>query len=99
VIRRNGRRVTSLRNTLIGHAIAAPIILGGVSFVYFSRVHYTTPFQAAIIYPLPVVALDFAIVATLIERSYAMFATVLGTWLPFALIFVSTYLVGLYVTK
>jgi hypothetical protein len=36
------------------------------------------------------------VVAPLFERSFAMFASVLGTWIPFALIFLSTYLVGWY---
>jgi hypothetical protein len=30
----------------------------------------------------------------LVERSFAMFRRVLGTWLPFALIFLSTSLTG-----
>jgi len=39
------------------------------------------------------------VVATFIEKSYAMFASILGTWIPFALIFGSTYLVGVYVVR
>ena len=45
-----GRAVTSLRNALIAHAVAAPVIFGFASLVYFRAVHYTTPFQTAIIY-------------------------------------------------
>jgi hypothetical protein len=41
-----------------------------------------------------VIAMDFFVVAMLINRSFEMFASLLGTWIPFALIFASTYLTG-----
>lgn len=94
-----GRAVTSLQNALIAHAIAAPVIFAGASFVYFDRFHYTTPLQTAIIYVSLVIVLDVVVVATLVEKSYAMFANILGTWIPFALIFCSTYVVGAYVMR
>ncbi len=40
--------------------------------------------------------MDFLLVALVILRSLAMFASLLGTWIPFALIFTATYLTGLY---
>jgi hypothetical protein len=46
-----------------------------------------------------VMAVDFLIVALLINRSLEMFASLLGTWIPFALIFTSTYLTGLYTVR
>jgi hypothetical protein len=57
------------------------------------------PLKTAIIYVLLVIVLDFVVVATFIEKSYAMFSSILGTRIPFALIFGSTYLVGTYVTR
>ena len=94
-----GRAVTSLRNALVVHAVAAPIIFGAASLVYFSRAPYTTPLETAVIYTALVIVLDLAVVATIIERSYAMFASILGTWLPFALIFAATYSAGTYAGK
>ena len=94
-----GRSVTSLQNTLIAHAVAAPVIFAAASFVYFRGSHSTTPLQTAIIYVSLVIALDFSVIAAFVERSYAMFANILGTRIPFALIFGSTYLVGAYVTR
>jgi hypothetical protein len=47
-----------------------------------------TPKQTAII-----LAHAF-VVAMLINHSFEMFASPLGTWLPFMLIFASTYLTG-----
>jgi hypothetical protein len=38
--------------------------------------------------------MDALVVAPFIEHSYAMFGSVLGTWVPFALIFAASYLVG-----
>jgi hypothetical protein len=89
-----GRQLTSLDAALIIHAIAAPIVFGLVAWFYFSRFGYTTPFQTAAIFLGFAVALDAGLVAPVFEHSYAMFGSVLGTWIPFALIFASTYLVG-----
>jgi hypothetical protein len=41
---------------------------------------------------------DFFVVGLLINRSLEMFASLLGTWIPFALIFTSTWLSGLFAT-
>jgi hypothetical protein len=38
--------------------------------------------------------MDLFIVALLIEKSFAMFKSILGTWLPFTLIFLATYFTG-----
>ena len=43
--------------------------------------------------------MPFFVVALLINRSFEMFASLLGTWIPFALIFLSTYLTGLLTTN
>jgi len=89
-----GMAVTTLDNTLVIHAIAAPIFFAGVSLDYFRTFNYTTPLQTAFYFLAFVVAMDFFVVAMLINRSFEMFTSILGTWLPFALIFVSTYLTG-----
>lgn len=65
-----------------------------MSLIYFKRFHYTTPFQTAIIFVGFVIVMDFFVVALLITRSLEMFASLLGTWIPFALIFTSTYVTG-----
>lgn len=41
-----------------------------------------------------VVGMDALLVAPFLERSYAMFGSVVGTWVPFASIFAASYLVG-----
>jgi hypothetical protein len=94
-----GMRVTSMQNTLIIHAIGAPIIFGAIASIYFRSFNYTTPLQTAILFVSVVIFMDFFVVALLIEKSFEMFGSLLGTWLPWALIFTSTYLTGLFVTK
>jgi hypothetical protein len=90
-----GRKVTTLRNTLIAHAIAAPIIFVVVSGVYFWEFGGTDPAATAAMFVAIVIFLDVFVIALLIERSSEMFRSVLGTWLPFALIFLATWLTGM----
>jgi hypothetical protein len=39
-------------------------------------------------------SMDFLLVALIINRSLDMFASLIGTWIPFGLIFASTYATG-----
>jgi hypothetical protein len=86
-----GMAVTSLENTLVIHAIGAPLFFAVVTLMYVKKFNYTTPFQTATVFLLFVVVVDFFAVALLINRSLEMFTSLLGTWIPFALIFASTY--------
>lgn len=89
-----GLSVTSVQATLIVHAIGAPIIFSIISWFYFTKLRYTPPLQTAVVFLLIVVFMDFFLVALVINRSLEMFQSLLGTWIPFALIFLSTYLTG-----
>ncbi len=92
-----GQVVTTIENTLIAHAIGAPIIFAGLTFVYMKRYAFTTPLQTAIVFLGFVVFMDVFVVALLVIKSFEMFASLIGTWIPFALIFLSTYLTARYV--
>ena len=94
-----GMATTSMQNALIIHAIGAPVFFAIVSLIYFTKFNYTTPLQTAIIFVGFVIGVDFFLVALLINKSLEMFASLLGTWIPFVLIFTSTYLTGLYTAK
>ena len=94
-----GRSVTSMDNTLIIHAVAVPIIFSTVSLLYFRFFHYTRPLQTATIFLGVAVGLDLFLIAPFAEKSFAMFSSILGTWIPFALIFLATWLTGLLVTN
>jgi hypothetical protein len=89
-----GMTTLPLQTTLIIHAIAAPIFFAGISLVYFRQFHYTAPLPTALIFVGFVMLMDFFLVALVINGSLEMFTNVLGTWLPFLLIFLSTYFTG-----
>jgi hypothetical protein len=89
-----GRRMLSLQATLLLHAIGAPVGFGLISRFYHRRFSYTRPAQTATVFLGVVAALDLFLVAPVFEKSYAMFSSLLGTWVPFALIFAATYFTG-----
>ncbi len=79
---------------LVVHAVGAPIIFGLLTWLYTVRFGYTKPLLTAVVFLAIVVFMDFFIVSLLINKSFDMFTSFLGTWLPFLLIFSSTYLVA-----
>lgn len=94
-----GRQIWTMETTLIVHAIGAPIIAAVLSLIYFTYFNYTSPLQTATIFTLSAISLDVIIVASIIERSFEMFTSPIGTWIPFALIFLATYLTGILITR
>lgn len=92
-----GMAKTTLRRALVIHAVAAPIIFAIVSVVYFTFFAYSPPLITALGFVAVVIGMDFLVVALLIQRDFAMFRSVLGTWIPFGMIFLSTLIVGLVV--
>ena len=94
-----GMEVLSMQAALIAHLVGAPIIAALISLIYFKKFSYTSPLQTAVIFFSVVILMDFFVVALLIEKSFEMFTSIIGTWAPFALIFLSTYLTGISVRK
>ena len=92
-----GRTYLSEQTTLIIHAVAAPVFFFIISLIYFKKFNYTAPLLTALIFVAFVIFMDAFVVALFIEKSFDMFTSILGTWIPFALIFLSTYLTGLFV--
>jgi hypothetical protein len=91
-----GMALLPLQMALVVHAIATPVIAGCISLVYFRKFGTTSPSQTAGAFTLFVIMMDFFVVALLIERSFEMFTSFIGTWLPFVLIFTATYMTGKY---
>ena len=89
-----GRSVTTMQNTLIIHAVAVPVIFSLIAWVYFVKFKRTTPLQTALIFTGFVILMDGGLIAPFVEKSFAMFTSLLGLWIPLALIFITTYLVG-----
>jgi hypothetical protein len=84
----------SMQNTLIVHAIAAPVFFAALSTLYFYKFNFTTPLLTALVFVSFVVLVDFFIVALLILGTLEMFTSPLGTWIPFVLIFLATFITG-----
>lgn len=94
-----GRSVTTMKLTLIIHAIGAPIFAFMVAMFYYKRFNYTSPICTAFIFFFFVIAMDAGLVAPVFEKSYRMFKSILGTWIPFSLIFLSTYITGIIMKR
>jgi hypothetical protein len=85
-----GMSFMSIDKTLIVHAIGAPVIFSLITLLYFRKFRFTSPLLTAALFILIVILMDFFLVALVINKSMEMFQSLLGTWIPFALIFLST---------
>ncbi len=89
-----GLAFTSVETALIIHLLAAPIIFSLISLLYFRKFSYTSPLSTAAIFVGTIILMDFFVVSLLIEKSFEMFLSPMGTWVPFLLIFLATYGTG-----
>jgi hypothetical protein len=90
-----GRRLWSQDTTLRVHLIAAPIFAFLVAAAHKQLAPGFDPILRAVAITIIVMLLDALVVAPLFERSYAMFRSVIGTWLPFVAIFAACWAAGL----
>jgi menaquinone-dependent protoporphyrinogen oxidase len=88
-------QVVSLTAALVIHAAAAPLFFTVIAWHYFRPRGARDPLPTAAVWTAAVALLDFLVVAILMQRGLQMFSSLLGTWLPFALIFLSTGSTGL----
>ena len=91
-----GQQLTTLDRTLIIHAVGAPVGFAVITWFYYRKFGFTSPLQTASLFLLVVIALDVFVVALLIERSFDMFKSPLGTWIPLSLSFLSTWFTALF---
>jgi len=94
-----GRQFFAMDTTLVIHAIGAPIGFAVVSWIYHRYFGFTRPIYTALIFVAVVVALDIFPVAIVFERSFAMFESFIGTWLPWILIVAATWLIGIFASN
>ena len=95
---RSGVRRWVSKRALRIHAIAAPVFAALPSLLYFTCFQSVTPFAAAAaFFTAFIIVLDAALDAQVFEKSYEMFGSILGTWLPFLSIFAATYLTGTWI--
>ncbi len=88
-------RVAPLGVALAVHAVVAPLVFTALAVHYFRAPGAREPLPTALAWTAIVALLDAGVVAGLLLRSFAMFASVAGTWLPFLLIFLATWVTGL----
>jgi hypothetical protein len=88
---------TTLSRALVIHALATPVIFGVVTLVRFKVLRYGSALRTALVFVAVVILMDVFVVALVIERSFRMFASPLGTWIPFTLIFLSSWGTGVLV--
>ncbi len=89
-----GMALFSLETAVIAHAFAAPAIFFGLSWIYFKKMAYTTPLQTGFFFLLTALFMDIFIVSFVINKSFEMFESLWGTWIPLLLIFFSTFAAG-----
>lgn len=90
-----GMALMPLETALVVHAAVAPVIAIAVTSFYYWKFNHSKPLQSAIFFVLFIIIMDAVIVAMVINKSFAMFESFLGTWLPFILIFTASLLTGL----
>ncbi len=76
------------------HAVAAPAIFALLSILYFRLPGARQPLTTALVFTALVAGLDAVVVAGLVLRSFDMFTSIAGTWLPLALILLATWGTG-----
>lgn len=88
------RQWLSMPNTKLIHAIVAPIVFALLSLRFFRRWPGAAPLRTSLSLVGIVIGLDLLVVAPLVEHSYAMFSSAIGTWIPFASIWLASFFVG-----
>ncbi len=76
------------------HAVAAPLFFAYVARHYFGARGARDPLPTAFAFTAVLMLLDAVVVAGLILGSFAIFASLLATWLPYALVFAATWATG-----
>jgi len=89
----------ALPTALVVHAIAAPIVFSALSAHLYTHHSRRPPLLVAFVFTASVTLLDAVIVAGVVQRSFAMFTSFVGTWLPLALIFASTYATSTWLAR
>jgi hypothetical protein len=89
-----GLKMFSLQNALILHLFAAPLIFALVSLSFYKKMPSSRPILVAAGFTAFVMTMDFILVAWIIQRSFAMFGSFMGTWMPFVMIFTSSWMTG-----
>lgn len=86
--------LVSLTAALVIHAVSAPLFFSALAWHYFHARGARDPLPTAITWTAVVMLLDLVVVAGGVQRTLAMFESITGTWLPFALVFLAAWGTG-----
>ena len=81
------RATVGLETALWVHLAVAPLVSLAATLAYRNHPGRLAAVPTAVLFLLFAVATDALLVAPFVERSFAMFRSPIGTWVPFALIF------------
>ena len=85
-----GRAAFGLEVALAVHLAAAPVISLAATVLCWNHRRHPGPLATAALMAGVPAGLDALVVAPFLERSFAMFASPVGTWIPLALIFLAS---------
>jgi proline iminopeptidase len=91
------RGLMPMETALVVHAVAAPIIAGTLAYLYARCCAVTTPVMTGLVFVGVPVVMDAVLIAPFVERSWDMFRSPIGTWIPFALMFLAAWGAALWV--
>ena len=91
------RELMPMESALVVHAVAAPIIAGTLAYLYAQFFAVTTPLATGLAFVGVVIVMDAGLIAPFVERSWDMFRSPIGTWIPFVLIFLAAWGAALWV--
>ena len=94
-----GPQLTNMETTLMVHLILGPVGFGLLSAFYHKKFGYTRPIVTATIFLLFIAGMDFFLVGLIILKSFEMFTSVIGIWLPFGLIYLFSFGGGVLVKR
>ncbi|MDH3264350.1 MAG: hypothetical protein OEM24_10155 [Paracoccaceae bacterium] len=94
-----GRAVTTLETTLLIHLIGAPLGAAVAAWAFQRLSGELSPLLVAASFVAVALLLDVFVVSMFIEKSFEMFGSVIGVWLPQALIFLGAWGAGLAVAR
>jgi hypothetical protein len=87
-------QAVSLTTALVLHAVAAPLPFAAIATHYFRPRGARDPLPVALVWTTIVALLDLVAIAGIVQHDLTMFASVVGTWLPFVSILLVTRVTG-----
>ncbi len=87
-------RLGSLGVTMAVRAFFAPLVFLAISIRYFHPDGAREPLPTALSWSVILAVLDAAVLAGAMSYGLSMFTSIVGTWLPYSLVFLTTWLTG-----